>query len=223
MKLPIKVCSLLIFGLFSSASWAESPKIPIYVTPFYNSQGPEVDVGKFSNALKTDDVKELENTIKSMLTEKDTLTPEQMFVASIRLYELGKKDEAVYWFYEAQYLARIFVNATKNAGGLGNKGFELKHAYGSFLQLAGETINGYAGCDPDKWIATLKKVNKNNQKTPNLDLIFPGVSFVEKETWDGIRKRNSEGMEGLIGSIEQSKPTWKQQRATNNQDEKYCN
>jgi hypothetical protein len=222
MRIWVFVCLYLLANMIVTATWAESSKIPIYVTPFYNSQGPEVNVGKYSEGLKTSDAGKLEGTITKMLREKDTLTPEQMFVASVRLYDLGKKDEAVYWFYEAEYRARLFVAALSQPGTIGNKGFELKHAYGAFMQLAGTEINGYAGCDPDKWLGVLKKVKNTNLRSPNLQQIFPGVAFVEKEKWDTLNNQVSSGMDGLSRFIEQSKPTWKQKRAANNADEKYC-
>ncbi len=212
----------LLLGLFASFTWAGSAKIPIYVSPFYNSEGPDINVGKYSKKLKTSDAKELEETIQQMLREKDSLTPEQMFVASIRLYELGEKDKAVYWFYEAQYRARLFSSAIIQSGGIGDKSFELKQAYGAFQQLAGTELNGYAGCDPDKWLATLKKVKAGNKSSPDLAMIFPEVRLVEKEKWNSLNSEVSSGMDGLSKYIEQSKPTWKQQRAANNADEKYC-
>ena len=69
-----------------------------------------------------------------------------MYVAAIRLYDLGHKDEAVYWFYTAQYRARVFTSILdkENVGTIGSEAFELKQAYASFNQLAGEYINGYA-------------------------------------------------------------------------------
>ncbi|MDY0169224.1 MAG: hypothetical protein RBS80_21960 [Thermoguttaceae bacterium] len=82
--------------------------MPIYVTPFYNSEGPQVAVGKHSDDLARANADTIEEMVAAMKAEWDELRPEAMCVAAIRLFDLGLKDEAVYWFYSAQYRGRLF-------------------------------------------------------------------------------------------------------------------
>ena len=70
----------------------------------------------------------------------------ELYVAAIRLYDLGYRKEAIYWFYSAQYRGRQFgvlLDQTK-MGSIGSPGFELLHAQNAFYQLVGPYINGYA-------------------------------------------------------------------------------
>lgn len=210
----------LIF--WSSNVWSNSSKIDIYVTPFYNSKGPIINIGKYSTELKSNNINDINLVIEKMSVEKIKLTPEQMFVASIRLYENGKKDEAVYWFYEAQFRTRLFISAIKSPGRIGEKSFELKHAYNAFMQLAGKDINGYAFCDPDKTIIILEKVKKDNQSIPNLYNIFPGVKFIDKSNWKELNTKLSNSFDEFIHSVRNSKLDIKKQREKNNADKIYC-
>src|SRR5262249_19789299 len=84
-------------------------RINILVVPFYSSDGTDIHVGDYSDRLGTNDLKELDALAQEMAQQRDKLTPEQMFVLAIRLYDLGEKDNSVYWFYEAQFRAKLFL------------------------------------------------------------------------------------------------------------------
>ena len=198
--------------------------IPIVVTPFYDYDGIQINVGKYSQELKTNDINELGLIAQEMAQQKEALTPEQMFVLSIRLYDLDDKENSVYWFYEGQFRARLFVNALDptRIGGLGDPAFELQAAYGAFLDLAGGYINAYAGCDLDKWIDTAKTVKSDNPKPPELDKIFPNVAFVDRIQWQQINDDVAAGLDDLADSISDNKDYIKSQRAANNLDAQYC-
>ena len=74
-----------------------------------------------------------------MKQDWDRLTFPELYVAAIRLYDLGYRKEAVYWFYSAQYRGRQFgvlLDQTK-MGSIGSPGFELLHAQNAFYQLVG--------------------------------------------------------------------------------------
>ena len=81
----------------------------INVTPYYDSNGPKVSVGEHSKKLANADAKSISQLSADLKKEKDKLRAEVMYVTAIRLYDLGQKDEAVYWFYTAQYRARTRV------------------------------------------------------------------------------------------------------------------
>jgi hypothetical protein len=100
----------------------------------------------FISFLMSADSKTILQVSEELKKEKDKLRADVMYVAAIRLYDLGHKDEAVHWFYSAQYRARVFSSILdkEKVGSIGSEAFELKQAYLSFNQLAGEYINGYA-------------------------------------------------------------------------------
>ncbi len=52
----------------------------------------------------------------------------ELYVGAIRLYDLGYRNDAVYWFYTAQYRARqvsVVLNPSK-VGSVGDPGFSCK-------------------------------------------------------------------------------------------------
>lgn len=166
--------------------------MPVYITPYYDSKGPKVAVGPYSQKLAGADAKSILDVSRELLKEKETLRCEVMYVAAIRLYDLGHKDEAAYWYYTAQYRARLFTSIldSEKIGSLGSEAFELKHAYGAFNQLVGEFINGYAFGDLAKLEKTLLKVLEENKSPPKFAKLYPGVKFVAEESWEGKNKKS---------------------------------
>src|ERR1044071_3318273 len=134
------------------AAQLENPShIDVYVTPYYNSKGPDVSVGRFSPGLASVKESDFLATIAPMKKDWDRLTFPELYVGAIRLYDLGYRKEAVYWFYSAQYRGRqfgILLDQTR-MGSIGDPGFELLHAQNAFYQLVGPYINGYAFGDID--------------------------------------------------------------------------
>lgn len=195
----------------------------IAVTPFYDSNGPEIHVGEYSERLGITDLESMSTLAQEMADQKQTLTPQQMYVLAIRLYDLGDKDAAVYWFYEAQFRAKLFRLAIDPAQmvRVGEPTFELTAAYDSFQTLAGDFINGYAGCDMDNWIRITTQVMNDNPNPPELDQMFPEVTFVEREQWQEINNNVATGLAVLINYIAENGELIQRQRAQQNLDQ-YC-
>jgi hypothetical protein len=197
--------------------------MPVYITPFYDSDGLKVDVGEFSKKLAKADAKSILDVAAEMKMQKDKLRSESMYVLAIRLYDLGHKDEAVYWFYTAQFRARVFslVLDKEKTGGIGAPAFELKAAYGAFHQLSGEYINGYAFGELPKLERTLTTVIGENKKTPDFTKIYPEVKFAPSKSWNEKNTEVSAGLEKLIEIIKTKADFIKEQRKKNGLDGKY--
>ena len=67
--------------------------IEIYVTPYYNSKGPTIEVGPFSSGLAAKNESEFVATIAKMKKSWDTLNFPETYVAAIRLYDLGYRKD----------------------------------------------------------------------------------------------------------------------------------
>lgn len=198
--------------------------LPIAVSPFYNAENKQINVGSYSEQLNTSDFQELTTIAGEMAKQKDALTPEQMFVLAIRLFDLGDNDNAVYWFYEAQFRAKLFQAALDplQIASVGDPAFELPAAYSAFTQLSGEYINGYAGCDIDNWIRIATMVKDANPEPPELDKLFPGVAFVESGQWQSLNNQVADGLNGLIEYLSNNQESVKQQRESTNMDARFC-
>jgi hypothetical protein len=147
----MKTLVLLIALMPAAASAAEPVKrISLYVEPYYDSARsgtgtPRVAVGKRYDALLSsgnrEDILAARDIIKA---EPKVVTPMVMMVLALRLYDVGERDEAVFWFYAAKDRMMILTEvATPGAGQL----VQALEAVKAFSSLAGPDINGYAFCD----------------------------------------------------------------------------
>ena len=197
--------------------------INILVVPFYSSDGTQIHVGDYSDRLRTNDLNELAGLAQEMAQQRDKLTPEQMFVLAIRLYNLGEKDDSVYWFYEAQFRAKLLLKTVDSAQvSRGDPTYELLTDYNSFTEAAGKFINGYAGCDVDNWVKIAKAVQDDNPKPPELDKLFPHAVLVDRSQWQQINDDVAAGLGVLIDQIMKSRDAIQQKRAADNSDARYC-
>jgi hypothetical protein len=196
--------------------------IDVYVTPYYNSKGPEISVGRFSSGLASAKEPDFLTTIAEMKKDWDRLTFPELYVAAIRLYDLGFRKEAVYWFYSAQYRGRQFGVLLDQAkmGSIGSPGFELFHAQNAFYQLVGTYINGYAFEDTDGLVKIVERVQKEGRHIPDLQ-VYPGVTFKDKSEWQSANTTLADGMNGLISTLKEKKDEIKRQRIERGMEEKF--
>ena len=223
----------LLFALYvASVAWfpleaAESVKdvshIDVYVTPYYNSKGLSVSVGRFSSGLASAKEDEFVTPIARMKNDWDQLTFPELYVAAIRLYDLGYRKEAVYWFYTAQYQGRQFgvLLDQSKMGSIGSPGFELLQAQNAFFQLVGPYINGYAFGDTDGLVKVVERVQTEGRRIPALQTTYPDVTFRSKSEWNTANTDLADGMSKLISMLKEKKDDIKRQRIQQGIEEKF--
>ena len=197
--------------------------IDAYVTPYYDSKGPVISVGRFSSGLASAKLEKFLAIIAEMKKDWDRLTFPELYVAAIRLYDLGYRKEAVYWFYSAQYRGRQFgvlLDQTK-MGSIGSPGFELLHAQNAFYQLVGPYINGYAFGDIDGLVKIVERVQKEGRRIPDLQTAYPGVTFKSQSEWMSANTDLANGMNQLISTLKEKKDEIRRQRIERGMDEKF--
>jgi len=188
--------------------------IEVYVTPFYNSAGPAIDVGPFSKGLGASNESEFVGTITKMKESWNNLKFPEIYVGAIRLYDRGFRNEAVYWFYSAQYRGRLLTALLDEGkmGSIGDPGFELAHSANAFQQLVGLYINGYAFGRIDDLASIIHKVQNEGKAMSDLNRVYPGVNFKNRSQWETLNKELNEGLGGLLGMLKDQKADIKQQR-----------
>lgn len=197
--------------------------IDVYVTPYYDSKGPTISVGRFSSGLASAKEDDFLTTITEMKKDWDRLTFPEVYVGAIRLYDLDYRKEAIYWFYSAQYRGRQFgvlLDQTK-MGSIGSPGFELLHAQNAFYQLVGPYINGYAFGDMDGLVKIVERVQKEGRRIPDLQATYPGVTFKNKSEWSSANTELADGMNQLISMLKEKKDEIKRQRIERGMEEKF--
>ena len=137
-------------ALSFSAAYAEPVRhVGIYVQPYYESASqpggtPRVAVGRSFDGLASNKREDILAIRDRIVAEPKLVTPMTLMVLAIRLYDVGLRDDAVFWFYAAKdrYLTLSGV-VDVGAGGLA----QVEDAVRNFSTLAGPIINGYAFCD----------------------------------------------------------------------------
>src|SRR5437773_6759700 len=225
--MKLNLIALLIFvgcaGLAAGQTISDPAHIEVYITPYYNSKGPAIDVGPFSGGLTAKNETEFVATIAKMKKSWDTLNFAETYVAAIRLYDLGFRDDSIYWFYSAQYRGRLFASLIdqNKMGSIGNAGFELFQAQNAFQQLVGPYINGYAFGDIDQLVPIIERVQREGKVVPDLTKIYPRVTFRPKSEWDAGNKRLNDGLTKLVVTHRNEKASIKKQRIEHGMEAKF--
>jgi len=143
------VAAILLVPL---SAFAAEPirRVSIYVDPFYRSaQAPEgqpqVSVGKQYNDLLASNKREDILAARDLIVgAPKVVTPMVLMVLAIRFYDVGLRDEAMFWFYAAKdrYIVMSEVLDVKT-----QLLAQADDAVRSFSTLVGPIINGYAFCD----------------------------------------------------------------------------
>ena len=225
-NLPLTVSLMIVACLPMAAAQPDfdPSRIDVYITPYYNSAGPAVSVGRFSAGLASKSEAEFLATISKMKQAWEQLSFPELYVAAIRLYDFGYRKEAVYWFYSAQYRGRQFgvlLDPIKK-GSIGEAGFELLQAQNAFFQLAGPYINGYAFGDTDALIKIVEKVQKEGRRIPDLQATYRDVTFKNKSEWEAANTELADGMGKLVTMLKEKKDDIKRQRVEQGLEAKFA-
>lgn len=142
----------LVLALAATAATAAEPvrRIGVYVLPYYaaaadDGSRPQVAVGKsFDERLSRNEREAIADVERSVLAAPELITPMTMMVLAIRLYDVGLRDEAVFWFYAAKdryaTLAAVLDMSHPTLA-------QVTQATRDFALTAGPDLNGYAFCD----------------------------------------------------------------------------
>jgi hypothetical protein len=148
MRLALAIAAALA-GPALAQDVAPLRKIGIYVTPYYNSDdGGRVVVAvdrKFDTLLASSDPADVLKVRDMVAAQPGPVAPNTLMVLASRLYDVGERDEAVFWFYAARYRFLTLLGVLDD-GRFG----EANTATRAFVELAGPAINGYAFCNLEK-------------------------------------------------------------------------
>ncbi|MFO1317545.1 MAG: hypothetical protein U1F58_18285 [Burkholderiales bacterium] len=236
MPLPrlgrLLLCMLAAGQLVAPAAHAAEAvtHIGIYVTPYYEAARdaggtPKVAVAKAYDALlastRADDIARVRDDIAK---NSALLTPMTLMVLAIRLYDVGLRDDAVFWFYAAKnrYFTLDGVADVRTP-----QLAQVEDAVRSFATLAGPVINGYAFCD----VANQQKIAARALQW-TIDNPYKALFLPQVPARPGDRAQN---LDRAIASMRANvakerdylaKPEnvaqLKQQRKDNEADRKYC-
>jgi hypothetical protein len=209
---------LTSLGEIARAENTDPAHMAIKVAPLYNSTGPAISVGPYSAGLASADPTQFLATIAAMKKNWAQLRFAELYVAAIRLYDLGYRKESIYWYYTAQYRGRQFALLVDPAkiGTAGAPAFDLVQIENAFRQLVGSYINGYAFGDLNTLAAILTGVQVEGRATiQDLTALYPGVAFQDKSQWAAVNGALADQMGGFIQMVKTQQASIAQQRINN--------
>jgi hypothetical protein len=198
-------------------------KIPFYALPYYNYQPLTITVGKYKKELLTNDVNQLKKLETKIKTDINNTDIESLYILSIRLYDLGQKDDAFYWFQTAKTRARIFINMLdkEKIGSIGSPAFETKQFFVSCNQLVGEYMNGYGFNDVDKGIAVFEKVKNEVKNIKSYKNVYKNISFIDDSNIEVEKAKKEKELTEGIEYFTKNKAEIKKKRIESGMQDKY--
>ena len=205
-------------------------RVAVYVLPYYESArdaggAPTIAVAKAYDALLASRRREDVVRARDEIAKNNALlTPMTLMVLAIRLYDVGLRDDAVFWFYAAKNryftLAGVADVRTPQLA-------QVEDAVRNFSVLAGPVINGYAFCD----IA-----NQQKQQAKALQWVtdhpYKALFMTQVPALPGDRKANlAKALAELTSNVAKESEylanpanvtQLKEQRAKNGADQKFC-
>ena len=128
--------------------------------------------------------------------------PAHYYLLASRLFSVGRKDEAVFWFYAGQlrYRARLACHPDLPR--------DVEPAlFGALQSEVGQPINQYAGGNPSKFVASLENALRWDEATPN--------GFEPKAQCAAAIAKQREGLQRLIDHVRNSADEMRAERAKN--------
>lgn len=229
---PRLLCALAAALLAVPAVRASEPvrHIGIYVTPYYEAARdaggtPKVTVAKAFDALLASNRREdVARARDGIAKDNALLTPMTLMVLAIRLYDVGLRDDAVFWFYAAKnrYFTLEGVADVRSP-----QLTQVEDAVRSFATLAGPAINGYAFCD----VANQQRIAARALQW-TIDNPYKALFLPQVPPRPGDRAQNLDKAIAAMRANVAKERDWlakpenvaqlKQQRKDNGADRRYC-
>ena len=213
-----------------SAAQAEPVRqIGIFVQPYYEAARepggtPRVAVGRSFDGLASNRREDILGIRDRIVKEPKLVTPMTLMVLAIRFYDVGLRDDAVFWFYAAKdrFLTLDQV-VDVGAGGLA----QVEDAIRSFSTLAGPIINGYAFCDIANQQAIRAKALDWVEQNPYEAIFMERLPAKQSNRRQGLVEavatlRASAAKEAAYLKDAANAAKFRADRARNRVDEKYC-
>ena len=202
--------------------------VDIYVTPYYSANAGKAEFvkvyDKIDDLLKSGKVEDFKKAEKIVQDAPQMVSPITLFVLSARAYDLGLRDDAVFWFYNAKNRAILLRGVIDMEG---EKFTDVVAAIGAFMKLVGDVVNPYAFCDIKKQQDHADKALEWTKKHAYEAMFSPEFSSPHEDRKaalaKGIEKLESRNKKEKDYFLDKDKlAKFKAMRKQNGTDEKFC-
>jgi len=125
--------------------------------------------------------------------------PSAYYTYAGRLFQEGKKDDAVFWFYVGQLRYRFHLKANPNLKPDGDPA-----VFSSLSATIGQAINEYAGGSVKGWVRAIERALKWDEESPN--------GFTSKQKFAAVYEENRAGLKKLRDQVESQADSIREQR-----------
>ena len=202
--------------------------VDIYVTPYYSANAGKAEFvkvyDKIDDLLKSGKVEDFKKAEKIVQDAPQMVSPITLFVLSARAYDLGLRDDAVFWFYNAKNRAILLRGVIDMEG---EKFTDMVAAIGAFMKLVGDVVNPYAFCDIKKQQDIADKALEWTKKNAYEAMFSPEFSSPHEDRKAALAKgieklesRNKKEKDYFLDKDNLAK--FKAMRKQNGTDEKFC-
>lgn len=227
---PTLLLAAALLGSISAHAADPVKRIDIYVQPYYEAArapggAPRIAVAKAYDALlASSNPADVARARDELARNNAMLTPMTLMVLAIRLYDVGLRDESVFWFYAAKnrYATLAGVADMKSP-----QLAQVEDATRNFAVLAGPVINGYAFCD----IANQQKIAARALQwtidNPYQAAFLPQVPALAGDRQQNFRKVVGEVRAGVAKerdylAVKANADKLKAERQKNGADARFC-
>ncbi|WP_424405131.1 hypothetical protein [Pasteurella sp. PK-2025] len=221
-----KLLTLVIFYILSLSASATAPvkSIDIYVLPYYSAQNGKAELvnvySRIDPLLLENTVDGYQKAVKIVQTKASYVSPMTLLALAARAYDLGFRDEAVFWFYVGQQRLLVVDHVADLS--------KMQMAeYVGFVQLTKTPILAYAFCDMKKQDDIADKAYEWTKNNPYLALLDNRIASKFKNRQEGLEdaqkmldKREKE--QKTLFNDPKTQAQIKQSRKENNVDAMYC-
>ncbi len=173
------------------------------------------------------------------LKQLDQIDPAYLFVYANELFKQGQKDDAIFWYYLAQYRGgkvagienknsmistEFFKQISADAGApiigrlevVGGSGVSRKHLYDSIVSGLKYTMNDYSNSNIDKFIMQLDKVLDFEDKHP----FDPAKAIPENQLdlskIEQVSRKKKEGLVKLVNYLKNNRAEYEKKLEKSN-------
>lgn len=199
--------------------------IAVDVPPYYAQSGHRADVGAYSEGLSAADRNVVLETVGDMEKDWENLPVAAMYVAALRLFEIGERGRALYWYEGAKYRAALFMkllDGSSEMNRMGSRAFVLSRAHTAFFLALRPYFGEYGLCDIGNYRETAARAASGRNGTPKLDAIYPGVVFLPHEKWPAAVEKVNEDFARQVERTAETYETIVKQRKAAGTQEQYC-
>lgn len=213
------------YFLFEKERPAEKFHIAVNIPPYYSHTEHKAEVGRYSEGLSAMDRGILLKTVEEMEKDWQNLPAAAMYVAALRLFEIGEKDRALYWYQGARYRADLMLELLDDSNGMnrmGSKAYSNSRMHTAFFTALRYPLGGYGLCDIRKYEDAMQRAVFERDIVPDMKKIYPEVVFLPEEQWppevEKVKARFEARLKNTIDNYDQIV----EQRKASGVHEQYC-